>query len=138
VSINTAEEEYSEQCQHFRTKTICQESSQIVSKEVCVYSYNQKTVVAPAQMTEVTFERRLEKFVVTKCAKEKIKDVYNIYNEKVVEVCKQDYVTIPYKLPASIVSVDDFIELNIPQPELNCQVYKYEVPEVTCKVRNEK
>ena len=34
--------------------------------------YKQKTVVAPAQMTEITFERRQEKMEVTKCEKEKL------------------------------------------------------------------
>merc|ERR1712106_265780 len=49
------------------TNTICEESSAIVSKEVCIYDYRQKSIVAPAQMTEVTFERRHEKFGVTHC-----------------------------------------------------------------------
>jgi len=113
------------------TKTICEESSQIVSKEVCVYSYNQKTVVAPAQMTEVTFERREEKFEVTKCVKEKLKSAG--YKEKILEVCKQDYVEAPYRLPAIIDNVDDFLELNIPEPDMRCQVYRYDIPEVSCQ-----
>jgi len=112
------------------TKTICQESSQIVSKEVCVYSYNQKTVVAPAQMTEVTFQRRQEKLAVTKCTKEKIQEGYK---EKVVEVCKQDYVEAPYTLPSVAANINEFIEMSIPEPEKNCQTFRYEIPEVTCK-----
>ena len=102
-----------------------------MSKEVCVYSYKQKTVVAPAQMTEVTWERRQKRFAVNKCTKEIIKEGYD---EREVELCGQKYVEIPYTLPASVVSVDDFLELNIPEPEQSCQTYKYKVPEVICKV----
>merc|ERR1711892_1250244 len=84
------------------TKTICEESSQIVSKEVCVYSYKQKTVVAPAQ-------------------------------EKEVEVCKQDYVEAPYTLPSVADNINEFIEMSIPEPDENCQTYRYEITEVNCK-----
>jgi len=113
------------------TKTICEESSQIVSKEVCVYSYKQKTVVAPAQMTQVMFERRQEKLEVTRC--EKGKSIGTGYKEKEVEVCKQAYEEFTYRLPAIIDNVDDFLDLNIPEPALSCQVYKYDIPEVTCQ-----
>jgi len=112
------------------TKTICEESSQIVSKEACVYTYRQKAVVAPAQMTEVTFERKLEKLAVSKCKKEKVKAGYK---EKVVEVCKQEYVEVPYTLPSLAENINEFLELSIPEPEQNCQTYRYEIPEVSCK-----
>merc|ERR1712106_822102 len=112
------------------TKTICEESSQIVSKEVCFYSYKQKTVVAPAQMTQVMFERRQEKLEVTRCEKEIVKDGYK---EKEVEVCKQDYVETPYTLPSVADNINEFIEMSIPEPDENCQTYRYEIPEVNCK-----
>jgi len=113
------------------TKTICEESSQIVSKEVCVYSYNQKTVVAPAQMTEVTFERRHERLGATKCRKEKILETG--YKEKEVEVCKHEYVEAPFSLPSVAENINEFIDMSIPEPDKNCQTYKFEIPEVTCK-----
>jgi len=112
------------------TKTICEESSQIVSKEACVYSYKQKTVVAPTQMSEVTFERKVEKLEVTKCKKEKVKDGYK---EKVVEVCKQEYVEVPFTLPSVAENINELIELSIPEPDENCQTYRYEIPEVNCR-----
>ena len=84
-------------------------------------------------MTEVTFERRQERLAVTKCTKEKIQEAG--YRKKYVDVCKQEYLAVPYKLPTVIANFDDFLELNIPEPELKCQLYKYEVPKVTCKVR---
>jgi len=110
------------------TKTICEESSAIVSKEVCIYDYRQKSVVAPAQMTEVTFERRHEKFGVTHCTP----------GISYKEDCIVKYEEVPYRVPSVADYIDDFIELNIPEPRKSCRVFKYEIPEVTCKdVTNE-
>jgi len=110
------------------TKTICEESSAIVSKEVCIYDYQQKSIVAPAQMTEVTFERRHEKFGVTHCTP-------GVYHK---EDCVVKYEEVPYRVPSVADYIDDFIELNIPEPRKSCRVFKYEIPEVTCKdVTNE-
>ena len=97
-----------------------------------MYTYKQKTVVAPTQMSEVTFERKVEKLGVTKCKKEKVKDGYK---EKVVEVCKQEYVEVPFTLPSVTENINEFIELSIPEPDENCQTYRYEIPEVSCRVR---
>ena len=97
-----------------------------------MYSYKQKTVVAPTQMSEVTFERKVEKLAVTKCKKEKVKDGYK---EKVVEVCKQEHVEVPFTLPSVTENINEFIELSIPEPDENCQTYRYEIPEVNCRVR---
>ena len=69
---------------------------------------------------------------VTRC--EKGKSIGAGYKEKEVEVCKQDYEEVPYRLPAIIDNVDDFLELSIPEPAISCQLYRYEIPEVTCKV----
>ena len=102
-----------------------------MSKEVCVYGYRQKTVVAPTQMTEITLDRKVEKLAVSKCKKGKVKDGYR---EKEVEVCKQDYIEAPYILPSLAENINEFIELSIPEPDENCQTYRYEIPEVICKV----
>merc|ERR1712025_353449 len=105
------------------TKTVCEESSAVVSKEVCIYDYQQRSVVAPAQMTEVTFERRHEKFGVTHCTP----------GVSYKEDCIQNYEDVPYKIPSVADYIDDFIELNIPEPRKTCRIFKYEIPEVTCK-----
>ena len=103
-----------------------------MSKEVCIYDYRQKHAVAPAQMTEITFERRSEKLEVTKC--EKVKSIGAGYKEMVEEVCKSGYEEVPYRLPTIVENVDDFLDLSLPEPSVNCQVYRYEIPEVACKV----
>ena len=86
-------------------------------------------------MTEVTFQRRQEKLAVTKCTKEKIQEGYK---EKVVEVCKQDYVEAPYTLPSVAANINEFIEMSIPEPEKTCKTIRFDIPVVTCKASKTK
>ena len=112
---------------------MCSQSSQIVSQEVCVYGYSQNTVVAHVQLAEITFEKRLKKFAVSQCKPAIVKEGYQ---EKDIEACEEEYVEIPYRLPSIVGTLDDFLELNLPEPEVKCQLYKYDIPEVTCQVRH--
>ena len=115
-----------------RTKTVCSPSSQIVSKEVCVYGYSQNIVVAPVQLAEITFEKRIKKFSVSQCKKAVLKEGYK---QKDIEACEEEYVEIPYRLPSIVDNLDDFYELNLPEPELKCQLYKVTSPfSFSCKV----
>ena len=102
-----------------------------MSKEVCVYSYKQKTVVAPSQMTEVTWERRNKSLTATKCNKETIKDGKGKRN---VKICNQETEDFFYIIPAFVENLVDFLELNVPEPHEYCQTYRYEIPEVICMV----
>ena len=88
-------------------------------------------MVAQTQMTEVTWESREEKLAVSKCKKEIMKEEYK---EKAVEVCKQEFVEQPFTLPSIAENINEFIEMNIPEPDESCQTYRYEIPEVTCNV----
>ena len=106
----------------FRSKTVCSESSQIVSNEVCIYGYTQNVVVAPIQLAEITFEKRLKPFSVSKCSKTTVKDGYK---DKEVEECVHETVETSYRLPSIVDNLDDFFELNIPEPEMKCQLYRF-------------
>ena len=103
-----------------------------MSKEVCVYGYSQNTVVAHLQLAEITFEKRLKKFSVSHCKQAIVKEGYQ---QKDIEACEEEYVEIPYRLPSIVGTLDDFMELNLPEPEVKCQLYKYDIPEVMCQVR---
>ena len=92
-----------------------------MSKEVCIYGYTQNVVVAPVQTAEITFERKFKPFSVSKCSKTVIKDGYK---DKKVEECVQEVKEIPYRLPSIVDNLDDFLELNIPEPEAQCQLYR--------------
>merc|ERR1712025_798423 len=104
-------------------KAVCEEKSKKTSREVCVYNYEQKTIVAPAQLTEVTFERRHESLGVTHCSPS-----YHYRDE-----CSTVYKEVPYRVPTITEYVDDFIELSVPEPKKMCQVFEFEIPEVSCK-----
>ena len=114
-----------------RTKTVCSQSSQIVSQEVCVYGYSQNIVVAHLQLAEITFEKRTKKFAVSHCKKAILTEGYH---QKDIETCEEEEVEIPYRLPSIVGPLDDFLELNLAEPEVRCQLYKYDIPEVTCQV----
>ena len=95
-----------------------------------MYGYSQNIVVAHLQLAEITFEKRLKKFAVSKCKKAIVKEGYQ---EKDIEACEEEYVEIPYRLPSIVGTFDDFLELNLPEPEVKCQLYKYNIPEVMCE-----
>jgi len=112
------------------TKTVCEERSQTVSKEVCTYEYEQKEVIAPARLAEIGFERKREPLKISTCEKKLVKDGYK---EKEISACYLQYVDVPYRIPTVSERIEEFIELSAPVPEKKCRLVKYDVPEVVCK-----
>ena len=125
---------------------VCHYSSELVSREVCTYPYQQNTVraalqsmayslmfqaTAVTQLTGVGLEVHSKIFEISRCHvyTEKGKD-----GEKEVEKCRTDSVEKEYQLPTVEEGVEDLIELNIPQPQKECRVFKFSIPEVICKV----
>ena len=82
-------------------------------------------------MTEIGLEIHSKKLDITRCHMyiEKGKE-----GEKEVEKCTTDSVEKVYKIPTVQEGFEDFIELNIPQPQRECRVFKLAIPEVICKV----
>merc|ERR1712226_1544320 len=89
----------------------------------------QTDVLAPAQTVDLTYRPRVEKLGVTRChvAKEK-----HGYKQVEVEKCVMEYIDTPYILPDLAINVDDFMTLQLPEPEKRCSVYEYSVPDVVC------
>jgi len=110
-------------------RTVCNESSAVLSREVCTYEYQQADVQAPVQTVDLTFQPRVEKLGVTRChvAKEK-----QGYRHVEVERCVMEYIDAPYILPDLAINVDDFLTLQLPEPDKRCTVFQYELPEVIC------
>merc|ERR1719430_1473941 len=77
-------------------RTVCNESSAVLSREVCTYEYQQADVQAPVQTVDLTYQPRVEKLGVTRChvAKEK-----QGYRHVEVERCVMEYIDAPYILP---------------------------------------
>ena len=72
---------------------------------------------------------------VTKCTKEKIQ---HAHREEEVELCKQDYVVVPYVIPSVAENINEFIEMSIPEPEKTCKTIRFDIPVVTCKASKTK
>ena len=88
-------------------------------------------MVAPAQMPEISWERRGEKFAVSNCQKKMIKDRFE---DNEVEICREIEEGFSFIIPAFVENVEDFVELNVPEPFKYCQVFNYEIPETICRV----
>ena len=48
------------------SRAVCNESSAVLSREVCTYHYTQQEVLAPVQSAELTYQPRVEKIGVTR------------------------------------------------------------------------
>ena len=96
------------------SRTVCNESSAVLSREVCTYSYQQQEVLAPAQSVELTFQPRVEKIGVTRCH---VVTEKHGYKQVDVEKCVMEYIDSPYILPDLAINVDDFLQLQLPEPE---------------------
>lgn len=110
-------------------RTVCNESSAVLSREVCMYEYQQTDVLAPAQTVDLTFQPRVEKIGVTRCHVETEK---HGYKQVEVEKCVLEYIDAAYILPEMAINVDEFMKLQLPEPEKRCTVFQYELPEVVC------
>jgi len=112
------------------TKTVCDEVSDIITREVCVYPYVQKPAMALAHMTEIGFETKFRGMEVSRC---------HTYTEigvegvKEVEKCTNDYVEKEFLLPIVQEGFEDFIELDIPDPQSDCRIFRFDVPYVICR-----
>ena len=111
------------------SRAICNETSAVLSREVCTYEYNQADVLAPVQSAELTFRPRVEKLGVTRCHVVPEKHGYRTIE---VEKCVMEFIDAPYILPDIAIKVDDFLQLQLPEPEKRCSVFNYELPEVLC------
>ena len=111
------------------SRAICNETSAVLSREVCTYEYNQADVLAPVQSAELTFRPRVEKLGVTRCHVVPEKHGYRTVE---VEKCVMEFIDAPYILPDIAIKVDDFLQLQLPEPEKRCSVFNYELPEVLC------
>ena len=87
--------------------------------------------MAIAHVTEIGFETRLKGMEVSRC------HTYienGIDEQKEVEKCKNDFVEKEYWIPTVYEGFEDFIELDIPDPQKHCQTFRFDVPDTICRV----
>merc|ERR1712088_743621 len=114
-----------------RVLTICEETSTIVEREICTYTYEKDDVVAPAQTTQVTYETKTETMKVTACKA----SGYGTpgYGHGEHQLCREEYQTQSYKVP--LVTAPLAVEVNIayPRPVEVCVTKAIEITEVVCR-----
>ena len=114
-----------------RVLTICEETSTIVEREICTYTYEKEDVVAPAQTTQVTYETKTETMKVTACKA----SGYGTpgYGHGEHQLCREEYQTQSYKVP--LVTAPLAVEVNIayPKPVEVCVTKAIEITEVVCR-----
>lgn len=96
------------------SRAICNETSAVLSREVCTYAYQQADVLAPVQSAELTFQPRVEKLGVTRCH---VVSEKHGYRQVEVEKCVMEFIDTPYILPDLAINVDDFLQLQLPEPD---------------------
>lgn len=96
------------------SRAICNETSAVLSREVCTYAYLQADVLAPVQSAELTFQPRVEKLGVTRCH---VVPEKHGYRQVEVEKCVMEFIDSPYILPDLAINVDDFLQLQLPEPD---------------------
>jgi len=112
------------------SKTVCEDVTNIVSREVCVYPYVQKSVMVVAHMTEIGFETRFRGMEVSRC------HTYienGVHEHKEVEKCKSDFVEKEYWVPTIHEGFEDLIELDIPDAQKHCSIFRFDVPDTICR-----
>ena len=126
---------------------MCEEVTNILHREVCVYPYVQKSVsdlacilskimlkhqvMAVAHMTEIGFETRHRGMEVSRCHTY-IEHAAHGYKE--VEKCKNDFVEKEYWVPTIYEGFEDLIELDIPDAQKHCSSFGFDVPDTICRV----
>ena len=83
-------------------------------------------------MAEIGFETRFRGMEVSRCHTYIEKGIDGV---KEVEKCKNDYVEKKFLLPTVHEGFEDFIELDIPEPQSDCRIFRFDVPSVICRVR---
>ena len=84
-----------------------------------------------AHVTEIGFETRLKGMEVSLC------HTYiesGVHGHKEVEKCKNDFIEKEYWVPTVNEGFEDLIELDIPDAQKTCRIFKFDVPDTICRV----
>merc|ERR1712083_1134893 len=96
-----------------RVLTVCEETSTVVTRTICTYTYEKEDVVAPAQTTQVTYETKTETMKVTACNPSGYGTPGYGYGEH--QLCREEYQTQTFKVPLVTAPLD--VEVNIAYPK---------------------
>ena len=111
--------------------TVCEETNEIVEREICTYEYAREDVTAPCTTTQVTYDDRAETMKVTTCAA----SGYGTpgYGHGEHQYCREEYQTQAYKVPLVTVPKEETCNLAYPAPSRVCVTKSITITEVKCQ-----
>merc|ERR1719323_2788433 len=78
--------------------TVCEETSQVVDREICTYEYARGDVTAPCTTTQVTYAEKSETMKVTTCGAAGYGH-HQTYGSGEHQYCREEYQTQAYRVP---------------------------------------
>ncbi|CAB4068616.1 unnamed protein product [Lepeophtheirus salmonis] len=116
-----------------QVRTVCEETSRSVDREICTYTYEQKPETLSATTTQVTYETKSETMKVTTCSA--AAPAYGHYAPAKPEehqYCREEYQTQSYSVPLVDTPLEVPVELSVPEPKKICVTKAIQINEVVC------
>lgn len=117
-------------------RTVCEETTKEVQKEICTNTYISKPETLPATTTQVTSETKSETMGVTACHASGYGSSYADAGEH--QLCKHEYQTQQYSVPLVNTPLIVNVDVAAPEPVQACVTKTIKLTEVVCKDIEEK
>jgi len=121
-----------------RVLTVCEETSQIVDREICTYEYVRDDVTAPCTTTQVTYADKSETMKVTTCNPSGYGHQGYGYSSGEHQYCREEYQTQAYRVPLVTEPKEETCKLAYPAPKKVCVTKSIEITEVKCEDKIER
>ena len=112
--------------------TVCEETSQVVDREICTYEYARDDVTAPCTTTQVTYAEKSETMKVTTCGAAGYGH-HQTYGSGEHQYCREEYQTRAYRVPLVTEPKQETCKLAYPAPKKVCVTKSIEITEVKCE-----
>ena len=112
-------------------RTVCEETNQVVDREICTYEYNRDDVVAPCTTVKKTYAEKSETMKVTTCNPSGYGTPSYGHGEH--QYCREEYQTQAYKVPLVSEIDEQQCKLAYPAPAKVCVTKSITITEVKCE-----
>ena len=111
--------------------TVCEETNQVVQREICTYEYAREDVTADCTTTQVTYAEKSETMKVTTCNP----SGYGTpgYGAGEHQYCREEYQTQAYRVPLVTEPKQESCRLAYPAPKKVCVTKDITITEVKCE-----
>lgn len=112
-------------------RTVCEEITKDVEREICTFNYVRKAETQPATTTQVTSEFKTESMRVTSCKASGYAPTYGDTTEH--QYCAEEYQTQQYSVPLVSAPLTITVDVAAPEPVQNCVTKSIKLTEVVCR-----